>query len=64
MEVQRLVSIAPVAVAHRALKDSILMGHIIPEVRCKNGLYSLFRLLMKMTFGLWNKVFSSGAWAV
>jgi len=36
MEVQRHVSIAPVAVAHRALKDSVLMGHTIPEVIHQN----------------------------
>jgi hypothetical protein len=63
MEVQRLVSTAPVAIAHRALKDSILMGHIIPKVMCKNGLYSLLRSLMEMMLGLWNKVFSS-AWII
>jgi hypothetical protein len=57
MEVQRLVSIAPVAVAHRALKDSILMGHTIPKVRCKKGLYSLFISLVEIIFVLYGTFF-------
>jgi len=35
MEVQRLVSVAPLGIPHRATKDSILMGHFIPEVLCQ-----------------------------
>ncbi|XP_067004255.2 methyl farnesoate epoxidase isoform X2 [Anabrus simplex] len=31
MEVQRRVSVAPVAVPHRATKDTMLMGHVIPQ---------------------------------
>lgn len=62
MEVQRLVSIVPVAVAHRALKDSILMGHIIPEVRCKTGLNSLFRSLFELMSV--SKINSSLCWQI
>lgn len=32
MEVQRLMSVAPVAVPHRAVQDCDILGHRVPKV--------------------------------
>lgn len=50
MEVQRIGSIAPVSVGHRAMKDSELRGHIIPKVRLLSQQVNLEKLIHFIIF--------------